>query len=160
MNEYAKWPDIAGRIEGNNHILPVRVYFEDTDFSGLVYHASYLRWCERGRSDFIRLLGIHHRELFSADNGQETCAFVVRHMEIDFLRPARIDDILEVVTACTDISGAVINLQQEVRRKSQTLVRVTVKIVLLSTKGKPQRLPASLRQAFSQCGSPDLNSPG
>ena len=62
-----KWPDIAGRIEGSVHLLPIRVYYEDTDFSGFVYHANYLKFCERGRSDFLRLIGIHHHELHWSD---------------------------------------------------------------------------------------------
>ena len=87
------WPDLAGRIEGDHHILPPRVYFEDTDFTGLVYHATYLKWCERGRSDFVRLLGIHHNDLAKPKDGREPAAFVVRHLEIDYLQPARIDDL-------------------------------------------------------------------
>src|SRR5687768_18530595 len=82
------WPDIAGRIVKGMHVLPVRVYYEDTDFSGAVYHANYLKFCERARSDALRLLGIRHGEL----EGQ--LGFVVRHMTCDFLKPARIDDLL------------------------------------------------------------------
>src|SRR5262245_15194040 len=85
------WPDIAGRIEGGIHLLPIRVYFEDTDFGGVVYHANYLKFCERGRSDYLRLLGIHHHRL-------EGLSFVVRHMVCDFLKPARIDELLTVET--------------------------------------------------------------
>ncbi len=108
----ASWPDLAGRIEGDTHVLPVRVYFEDTDFTGLVYHANFLKFCERGRSDFIRLLGIDHRSLESPVAG-EPAAFVVRRVEIDYLRPARIDDVLEVVTRCAEIGGAKLVLSQE-----------------------------------------------
>ncbi len=144
------WPDIAGRIEGSVHILPVRVYFEDTDFSGLVYHASYLRFCERGRSDFVRLLGIHHRELIDAQGGGEPAAFVVRHMDIDFLKPARIDDILEVVTACEEIGGATLTLVQKVMRGPALLVRIRVKVVLVSQSGKPMRLGVLVRSALER----------
>ena len=63
------WPDLAGRIEGETHVLPIRIYFEDTDFAGVVYHANFLKFCERGRTDFIRLLGIHHQELAAPDAG-------------------------------------------------------------------------------------------
>src|SRR5512134_4143116 len=86
----SRWPDLAGRLiedaGGRRHILAVRVYFEDTDFSGLVYHASYLRWCERGRSDFLRLLGVRHADLIAPGDGAEPAAFVVRRLEIDYLR--------------------------------------------------------------------------
>ncbi len=96
------WPDLAGRLiedaSGRRHVLPIRVYFEDTDFSGLVYHATYLRWCERGRSDFLRLLGNDHQALFGGAEGREPAAFVVRRMALEYLRPARIDEVLEVTT--------------------------------------------------------------
>lgn len=144
------WPDLAGRIEGETHILPIRVYFEDTDFSGLVYHASYLRFCERGRSDFVRLLGINHRELIDAEGGGEPAAFVVRHMDIDFLKPARIDDVVEVVTACDEIGGATLTLVQKVMRGETLLVRLRVKVVLVSQSGKPMRLGVLIRSAFER----------
>src|SRR5215212_4840716 len=80
----AQWPDISGRVEAGLHILPVRVYFEDTDFSGAVYHANYLKFCERARSDCLRLLGIHHGELHEAGGGKRL-GFVVRRLICDFL---------------------------------------------------------------------------
>lgn len=145
-----RWPDLAGRIEGDEHILPVRVYFEDTDFSGLVYHANYLKFCERGRSDFVRLLGIRHGELIDGEGGREPAAFVVRHMDIDFLKPARIDEVLEVVTRCAEIGGATVTLAQEVRREGVPLVRLAVQIVLVSRSGKPMRLGVLVRSAFER----------
>jgi len=145
----ARWPDLAGRIEGARHILPVRVYFEDTDFSGLVYHASYLRWCERGRSDWLRLLGVHHSALIAPESG-EPAAFVVRRLEIDYLRPARIDEVLEVTTECTEVSGVYLLLLQQIRRGETTLCKVVVKVVLISQSGKPMRLPPPIREALLQ----------
>lgn len=145
----ARWPDLAGRIEGRRHILPVRVYFEDTDFSGLVYHASYLRWCERGRSDFLRLLGVRHADLIAPGNGAEPAAFVVRRLEIDYLRPARIDDVLEVTTECAEIGGAHILLAQRIDRGDATLCKLQAKVVLISQSGKPLRLPPAARDAFA-----------
>jgi acyl-CoA thioester hydrolase len=145
----ARWPDLAGRIEDGRHILPVRVYFEDTDFSGLVYHASYLRWCERGRSDLLRLLGVRHADLIAPGEGAEPAAFVVRRLEIDYLRPARIDEVLEVVTECAELGGAHVVLAQSVRRNSAELARARVKVVLISRAGKPLRLPLAVRQAFA-----------
>ena len=140
----ANWPDLAGRIEDGRHRLPVRVYFEDTDFSGFVYHASYLRWCERGRSDFLRLLGVRHFDLMSTGEGAVPAAFVVRRLEIDYLRPARIDEVLEIVTECADAGRAHLLLAQEIRRGEALLCRVSVKVVLVSLAGKPQRLPATI----------------
>jgi len=145
----ARWPDLAGRIEGARHILPVRVYFEDTDFSGLVYHASYLRWCERGRSDWLRLLGVHHSALIAPESG-EPAAFVVRRLEIDYLRPARIDEVLEVTTECIEVSGVYLLLLQQIRRGETTLCKVVVKVVLISQSGKPMRLPPPIREALRQ----------
>jgi acyl-CoA thioester hydrolase len=139
------WPDLAGRTEGAHHLLPVRVYYEDTDFSGLAYHASYLRWCERGRSDWLRLLGIHHHQLAAAQN---PAAFVVRKLTIDYLKPARIDEVLEVVSACAGLTTATLTLAQEVRRDSVLLAKVEVLVVLVSAAGRPLRLPAGVREAF------------
>lgn len=147
------WPDLAGRLEGARHSLPIRVYFEDTDFSGLVYHTSYLRWCERGRSDMLRLIGVHHNELHDGAGAGEPAAFVVRHMAVDYLRPARIDEILEVVTECAELGGAHIMLSQHIRRGDQVLCRLMVKVVLLGLSGKPQRLPATIRQKIKTTNS-------
>ena len=145
------WPDLAGRIEAGKHILPVRVYHEDTDFTGLVYHANYLKFCERGRSDFVRLAGIGQTEMFAEEGAKEPAAFVVRHMDVDFLKPARMDDVLEIVTSVDEIGGAVMTLCQEVTRDGVVLVRLRVKIVLIGASGKPRRLGELVRhglQAF------------
>jgi acyl-CoA thioester hydrolase len=144
-----RWPDLAGRMDGVTHLLPVRVYFEDTDFSGLAYHGSYVRWCERGRSDWLRLLGLQHNELFAGAPGGEAAAFVVRRLEIDYLKPARIDDALEVSTTCVELSTARIMLDQQVRRGNAILARARVLVVLVSEAGRPLRLPQSLRDRFA-----------
>ena len=142
------WPDLAGRLKGKGHILPVRVYFEDTDFSGLVYHGSYLHWCERGRSDWLRLLGISHEELYKGLNGSPPLMFIVRRMEMNFKSPAKIDEVLEVTTSTKEWSGATITLRQEIRRDGKLLMHATVQVVLISDKGKPQRLPKHLAKTF------------
>ncbi len=147
------WPELAGRIEGETHILPVRVYFEDTDFTGLVYHANFLKFCERGRSDFIRLLGIDHQSLAAPKKG-EPAVFVVRRIEIDYLKPARIDEVLEVVTRCAEIGGATLVLNQEVRRDGTPLARAKVSVVLVSHAGKPQRLGQLVRGALQRFVNP------
>ena len=149
------WPDLAGRIEGDTHVLPVRVYFEDTDFTGLVYHANYLKFCERGRSDFIRNLGIDHRSLEKPEQG-DPAVFVVRRIEVDYLKPASIDEVLEVVTRCAEIGGATLILSQEVRREAVVLARLKVSVVLVSKAGKPQRLGRLVREALERF----VNRPG
>ncbi|MEM9590992.1 MAG: YbgC/FadM family acyl-CoA thioesterase [Pseudomonadota bacterium] len=145
----SNWPDLAGRIDGDTHVLPVRVYFEDTDFTGLVYHANFLKFCERGRSDFIRHLGIDHRSLENPEQG-EPAVFVVRRVEVDYLRPASIDQVLEVVTWCAEIGGATLTLTQEVRRDDVVLARLKVMVVLVSKVGKPQRLGRIVREALER----------
>jgi len=143
-----RWPHLAGFMEGDRHILPVRVYFEDTDFSGLVYHGSYLRWCERGRSDRLRLLGVSHQQLFAGHNGERPLAFVVRRMEMDFRRPARIDDVLQVITSNREWGGASITLDQRIERDGVLLMKAKVQVVLIDDRGKPQRLPRHLIKTF------------
>jgi acyl-CoA thioester hydrolase len=144
-----KWPDLAGRIEGAAHVLPVRVYFEDTDCAGVVYHTNFLKFCERGRSDFVRLLGIEHQGLANPEAG-EPSVFVVRGVEIDYLKPGRMDDVLEIVTTCAEIGSASLVLQQDVRRDKTVLARAKVTVVLVSNSGKPQRLGAMVRGALQR----------
>ncbi|MCT4654576.1 MAG: tol-pal system-associated acyl-CoA thioesterase [Cohaesibacter sp.] len=146
-DEPYSWPDIAGKITEFGHVLPVRVYYEDTDFSGIVYHASFLRFIERGRSDFIRLLGIHHHELDQGGD-EDRVAFAVRKMEIDFLRPARIDDLLQIETRIEALKGARMILDQRVICKDQVLFTAMVTVVIIDRDGRPKRMPDNLRKAF------------
>ena len=147
-----RWPDLSGHLvedaAGRRHVLPIRVYFEDTDFSGLVYHGSYVRWCERGRSDFLRSLGNDHRALLAGAGGCEPAAFVVRRMALEFLKPARIDEILEVTTRVATITAATLTLDQRISRGEVLLFSAEVMVVLMSAAGKPLRLSAHLRDAL------------
>jgi acyl-CoA thioester hydrolase len=137
-----RWPDLAGRIDGKVHILPIRVYYEDTDFSGAVYHANYLKFCERARSDCLRLLGIHHSELHG------TASFVVRRMVCDFLKPALIDNLLEVETRFVELAGARMELIQAVRRADKKLFEAQVTVALVDGQGRPKRLPPEMTKTF------------
>jgi len=143
------WPDLAGRIEGGRHVMAVRVYYEDTDFSGVVYHASYLRFMERGRTDFLRLLGVDHRALFE-EAGKEApgFAFVVRSMNIEYLKPAHMDDVLTIVTSPAETAGASLTLKQEVFRGETLLLEAMVKAAFVSG-GRARRIPEALRKAMS-----------
>ena len=147
-----RWPDLAGRIvsdeSGRRHVLPVRVYFEDTDFSGLVYHGSYVRWCERGRSDFLRLIGNDHRALIEGTAAREAASFVVRRMSLEYLQPARIDEVLEVVTRVKQTTAATLTLDQRIGRDGAGLFTAEVMVVLVSRSGKPLRLSTALRDAL------------
>jgi acyl-CoA thioester hydrolase len=149
MNASGNWPDLAGRIENGAHVMAVRVYYEDTDFSGVVYHASYLRFMERGRTDFLRLLGVDHRALFE-EAGREApgFAFVVRTMNIEYLKPAHMDDVLTIKTSPAEIAGASLTLKQEVFREGTLILEAMVKAAFVSG-GKARRIPEALRKAMS-----------
>ncbi len=142
------WPDLAGRIENGVHLLPVRIYYEDTDFSGAVYHANYLRYCERGRSDFLRLIGVHHAELFDHPESRQRLGFVVTAMNTRFHAPARIDDVIEVHTRFVSLGGARFDLVQEVFREAQLLFSADLKAALIDGEGRPRRLPDDMRARF------------
>lgn len=128
--------------------MQVRVYYEDTDFSGVVYHANYLKFMERGRTNYLRLLGADQRALFAeAASEAPGFAFVVRAMQIDFLKPAVMDDLLDIVTAPLDVKGASISLRQEVRRDDVLLMDATVKVAFVSG-GRARPIPKALRIAM------------
>jgi acyl-CoA thioester hydrolase len=134
---------LSGRLTETGHELVQRVYFEDTDFSGRVYHARYLHFMEHGRSDYLRLLGIHHRDL-----AVQGLAFAVRRMEIDFLKPASIDDVLLIRTSPEEVGGARITLAQEILRDDQHVVSARMAVALTGPTGRAMRLPEPIRAAF------------
>jgi acyl-CoA thioester hydrolase len=143
-------PSIAGEIRDGRHILPVRVYYEDTDFSGSVYHASYLRFMERGRTDYLRLLGTDQRALFEQTEKEAPgFSFVVRAMQIDFLRPARFSDLLQIVTRPEEVKGASVLLHQQVMREGDLLVEARVRVAFVSG-GKARPIPKPLRLAMQE----------
>ena len=126
----------------------MRVYYEDTDFSGIVYHANYLRFMERGRTNYLRLLGADHRALFEETEKEAPgFAFVVRSMQIDFLKPARMDDVLEIITRPQEVKGASILLRQDVMRGADTLVTANVRVAFVSG-GRARPIPKPLRIAM------------
>jgi acyl-CoA thioester hydrolase len=135
------WPGVSGRFRDGAHVLPVRVYFEDTDAGGVVYHARYVAFCERGRSDCLRLLGISHSAM--GDH-----AFVVRRLVCDFLKPARLDDLLEVETRFGDLGGARLDLDQRVLRDGVLLFQAAVTVALVDRQGRPKRLPPEMTARF------------
>lgn len=132
-----------GRFEGHAHLLPVRVYYEDTDFTGLVYHANYVRYFERGRSDFLRLAGIGHAELL---DGDRPLAFVVSQMALKFIRPARIDDALVVRTVYESFKGVRLKVRQAVERDGQVLCTAEVEVICIHLDGRPRRPTPGLVQ--------------
>ena len=141
-------PSLDGEIRGGQHVQPIRIYYEDTDFSGVVYHASYLRFMERGRTNYLRLLGAGQRALFEqAEQEAPGFAFVVRSMSLDFLKPARMDDVLEIVTQTAEVKGASVTLRQRVMRGGETLVEASVQVAFVSG-GRARPIPKPLRAAM------------
>src|SRR5512146_1038085 len=139
---------LDGEIRDGRHHQAVRVYYEDTDFSGIVYHASYLRFMERGRTNYLRLIGADHRALFEQAQAEAPgFAFVVTHMTIDFKRPAFMDDVLDIVTAPEEVKGASVMLLQKVVRGHDLLVQARVQVAFVSG-GRARPIPKPLRAAM------------
>ncbi|MEO6382726.1 MAG: tol-pal system-associated acyl-CoA thioesterase [Nitrobacter sp.] len=141
--------ELDGAIHDGRHHMQIRVYYEDTDFSGLVYHANYLRFMERGRSNYLRLLGADQRALFAeAESEAPGFAFVVRSMQLEFLKPARMDDVLDIMTRPLEVRGASITLHQEVRSGEALLLDARVKVAFISG-GQAKPIPKPLRIAMT-----------
>ncbi len=136
---------LSGFMQDGAHILPLRVYYEDTDFSARVYHASYLRFMERGRTELLRAVEVAQSDLHAEMNG---LAFVVRKMAIDFLGGAVMDDVLTIVTRPKELRGASMTLSQEVRRGDEVLVKADVMVAAVRG-GRAVRIPDELRTTLS-----------
>ncbi len=134
-----------GALSDGAYLYPVRVYYEDTDAAGLVHYANYLRFAERARTEMLRRLGVGQGHL-RAENG---LVFVVRRCAADYLLPARLDDDLVIATRLTGLGGASLDLDQEVHRGGDMLVRLTSQIACIDQSGRPHRLPMALRAALS-----------
>ncbi len=134
-NEHPAMPP-GGWMEERTHVFPVRVYYEDTDFSGFVYHASYLKFIERGRSEFLRICGIGHRELL---NAAEPLFWTVRKIEITYLRPAQIEDALTARTRVAGMTAARMLLDQWIERSGEMLTQASVEVCLIGAAGRPRR---------------------
>jgi len=140
--------DLDGEVREGRHEMAVRVYYEDTDFTGIVYHASYLRFMERGRTNYLRLIGADQRALFEATEREAPgFAFVVRSMAIEFLKPGRMDDVLVVTTEPEEVKGASMRLLQKVTRQGDVLVEAHVRVAFVSG-GRARPIPKPLRAAM------------
>jgi acyl-CoA thioester hydrolase len=133
------------RLPARTHSLPVRVYYEDTDAAGLVYHARYLHFMERARTEMLREAGGDHPKLMA----EEGLAFAVRRLAIEFVRPARLDDLLGVETVMTGFTGARIELEQRVLRAGELIVESTLMLVCIDRGGRARRIPPPLLAAFA-----------
>jgi len=138
---------IAGELTETAHRLTQRVYYEDTDFSGVVYHARYLHFLERGRTDYLRLLGVEQGGLLDIEDG-EGLAFVVHRLEIDFKAPARMDDIVIIDTTTRKVGGAKLVLAQTISCEGRLLIAAKVVVAVVNAKGRPRRLPGELAGKF------------
>lgn len=138
----------GGILDGARHLYAVRVYYEDTDLSGVTYHANYLRWFERARSDLLRMLNIDQRAAIEAGEG----AYAVADLSIRFLRPAKLDDDVLIETRCTDMRAASCRMHQRAFRSSggnrELLTEATLRVGFVAPDGRPVRQPAAWRAAF------------
>ena len=135
---------LSGRIEGHRHIFPIRVYYEDTDAAGVVYHAGYLRFAERARTEMLRLAGITISKMRD-DHG---LVFAVRDCAVDYLAPARLDDLVEVCSRLVRLAGASLKAEQIIGRDGSELARLGVRVACVDSGGRPARIPAALREAL------------
>lgn len=135
-----------GRISGDVHLMPVRVYWEDTDAGAIVYYANYLKFTERARSDMLRLLGVDQRSMMEQDSG---AMFAVRDVTASYLAPARLDDDLLVETRLTEMKGATLSLSQNVMRQDEMLVQTQVRAAFIGLDGRPRRIPAPVRDRLT-----------
>lgn len=144
MEQRPSPPD--GVIDGSRHFYAVRVYYEDTDLSGVTYHANYLRWFERARSDLLRQLGIDQRAAIEAGEG----AYAVSEIALRYLRPARLDDDLVIETRCTELRAASCRMHQQVSRADELLAEAHLRVGFVSPDGRPRRQPDAWRAAFAR----------
>ena len=135
----------AGYLDGREHVLPVRVYYEDTDFTGVVYHGNYVRYFERGRSDFLRVVGVSHASLLDR---ADQAAFTVVGMEIDFRRPARIDDGLAVRSSCARAKGPRLYFDQKIMRGEELIAQAVVEVACIDMSGRPRKPPTGLMETL------------
>lgn len=127
------------------HVLDVRVYWEDTDAGGIVYHASHVRFFERGRTEYLRAHGIEQSQMMAAETG---VFFAVRRMEIDYLKTAKLDDLLTVTTSTREVGGVRMVLAQRLMRGDEVIATALVTVVTVGRDGRPHRVPADLRRRF------------
>ena len=139
-------------FDGLEHVLPVRVYYEDTDFTGVVYHANYVRYFERGRSDFLRLAGVSHSDLLARD---DPAAFVVTRLVLDFKAPARIDDALTVVTTYDRVRGPRLYISQRILRGETLIAQAAVEAACISLDGRARKPPAGMVERLSPWFAPE-----
>jgi acyl-CoA thioester hydrolase len=140
----------GGILDGARHLYAVRVYYEDTDLSGITYHANYLRWFERARSDLLRLLGIDQRAAIEGGEG----AYALSEVNLKYLRPAKLDDDVVITTRCTELGAASCRMHQTAHRGDELLCEAALRVGFITLDGRPRRQPAPWREAFQNFMNP------
>lgn len=135
----------GGVLDGARHLYAVRVYYEDTDLSGITYHANYLRWFERARSDLLRMLRIDQRAAIEQGEG----AYALSEVNLKYVAPARLDDDVVIETRCTELGAASCRMHQIARRGTQILCEASLRVGFITLDGRPRRQPAAWRAAFA-----------
>lgn len=135
----------GGVFDGARHLYAVRVYYEDTDLSGITYHANYLRWFERARSDLLRMLEIDQREAIEEGEG----AYAVSEINLKYLRPAKLDDDVVIETRCTEMRAASCRMHQRAYRGDELLAEAQLRVGFVAPDGRPRRQPDAWRAAFT-----------
>jgi len=136
----------GGVFDGTTHLYAVRAYYEDTDLSGIVYHANYLRWFERARSDVLRMLGIDQRAAIEAGEG----AYAVADVQLRYIRPALLDDDIVIHTRCSELRAASVRMEQEAKRDGETICTAHLRVGFVAPNGRPRRQPEAWREAFTR----------
>lgn len=138
---------LSGYVEGNTHLLPIRIHYHDTDFSGIVHHSNYFVFCEKARGEALRLQGIDHAYL--TREADEPVAFAIRRLNAEFLRPARMDDLLIIKTKIVTVKGARLEIHQDVTLEGVSIMTLEVLLVIIDPNGKPRAIPKSLVEKLS-----------
>ena len=145
MTEAAQNLPTSGTLKDGEHFLPMRVYFEDTDALGMVYHSNYLKFMERGRTEFLRKLGISNVELADRADGM---TWAVKDCTIDYASPAKLDDAIVVISRTAKLGAASVTIDQEVVRDGEVLASASIRVACMDRDGKPKRMPRDLREKF------------
>jgi acyl-CoA thioester hydrolase len=140
----------SGHIESGQHVMALRVYYEDTDSGGMVYYANYLKYAERARTEMLRLVGVEHETLAR----EHDLAFVVRNCTLAYDKPARLDDLIEVRSRLLNLGGASLTAEQVIGRSGTELARLDVRLACMTAAGRPTRIPKAVREALAAYGPP------
>lgn len=137
---------LSGSFVGSSHLFPIRIYYDDTDAGGIVYHTRYMVFAEHARTEFLRLLGTEQRQLYI----QQDCLFVVRRVQIEYKASARLDDVVIVESSLIKVENVRVTFQQHIKKEGQVLVALVVEVALITEKGIPKRMPLPLLEAFQR----------